>query len=201
MPKIIGKKIVRADQINCSYWWIMKLNPHDNRNSINLLYGYSKFKNDAEAKDKIDCLCKRIKMLNQKEWIDKSLQIDIYKKLGAYPDIKTDRHLITLYKNDYKIPIEIAFKMPTELKNYLNALYEERAKQPEGAKHIINLDHLDKAQNFNYSKDNLYDLSKHFFKRIKDLHDWCLKQIESGENKEVVMNFYRNYSAKHLLKN
>ena len=200
MPKIQGEKIIRADQTNCTYWWIMKLDQRDTRNSINLLYGYSKLKNDAEAKDKIDCLCKRIKMLNAREWIDKSLQIDIYKKLGAYPDVKTDRHIITLYKNDYLIPIDIAFKMPMELKNYLNALYKEREKEPVGTKHLINLDHLDKIKDLSYSKDTMYDLSKHFFRRLKDLHDWCILQIESGENREIVMNFYRNYSSKHLLK-
>jgi len=180
------------DKVNCTYWWICKLNPNHPKNSIPEITGYSKFQNQAEANDKINCLMGKIEMLYKNGYLERSHSIEIYKKLSPLPNKQNDRLILTLRMNDYKIPNELLLKIPFELKTYLTKFYQ----CIEEKKPVKNLRPLPEKS---FSKDSIFDLSKHNFSKLKDLYDWCEKQISNGEAKDLVLKFYHNYSQKHLL--
>lgn len=185
------KKVV--DTVHCSYWWIMYLDRSIPSNTKETLTGYSKYQNEAEANDKLNCLIAKINMLQKNGWIDKSHKIDIYKKMGALPSKSDDRLILTLTKNDFYAPENLALKMPFILKSFLDKFYLLRSTgDTSKVKYLLPLP--DKS----YSKDDQYNIKKHFFKSIHDLHTWCEKKLAEGEAKDLVLNFYSNYLLKNF---
>ena len=178
-----------ADQSNCTYWWIIYLKPEFRTNpAVQTITGYSKFQNEAEAKDKIQCLCYKILMLNKHNYIDKSTHIEIYKKLSPLPNRTNDRHLITIKPTHYEIPSVLLGQMPQPLKKFLDEFYKAKTQN----KTVENLVPLAKKE----SKDDLFILSKHNFKNVMELYTWCEKQISNGESKIMVEHFYNKYLTK-----
>ncbi len=186
------KKQNIPDLPNCSYWWIINLNQNDPRNKVPSITGYSKFQEQAESNDKIRCLMAKICMLYKYGYIDKCSSIEIYKKLDVLPNKQYDRLILTLKPKDYEVPESLLFKMPFELKTFLQKFYScLTTGQP--VKNLLPLPEKD------FSKDDLFQLHKYNFTRLKDLYDWCEKQIANGEARDMVIKFYSNYSQKHLL--
>lgn len=181
------------DKANCTYWWIMYLNPNFAGNTVETITGYSKFQSQAEANNKINCLMSKIEMFYKNGYIERSLYIEVYKRIGALPSKQNDRLILILKENDYQIPDNLVFKIPFELKTFLNNFYDciYRKKPIKNLRPIVDR---------SFSKDSLYDLAKYNFKKIKDLHDWCEKKISEGEAREQVLKFYLNYSQKYLLR-
>ena len=172
------------DYSNSTYWWIMNLAPG---NKKPFLTGYSKFQGQSEANDKINCLIRKIYMLYHYGWLDKCTHIDIYKRLGPLPNKQVDRNILILYPNDYEVPDrDLVLKMPVELKTFLDKFYEclNTGKAVE---------YLLPKRKEEFSKDDLYQVHKYNFTRIKDLHDWCVKKIADGEPRDMVMGFYEKY--------
>jgi hypothetical protein len=180
------------DLPNSTYWWIINLNQNDPRNKVPKITGYSKFQNQAESNDKIRCLMSKIFMLQKNGYLERSNSIEIYKRLGALPNKQNDRLILQLQKNDYSVPEDLLFKMPFELKTFLSKFYECLVTGVP-VKNLIPLPEKD------FSKDDLFQIHKYHFPKLKDLYDWCEKQIANGEARDMVLKFYANYSQKHLL--
>lgn len=189
----MNKKNNVPDKFYCTYWWDINLDPKNPQNKVSRITGYSKFQGQAEATDKISCLCRKIEMLEKNGYLDRSINIEIYKKLTTLPSKQNDRLLITLYPNDCEIPQNLVLKIPQELKIFLENFYKARKGLEIKQIHIIPRDK-------SFSKDDNYNLSKHFFRSLNDLRVWCDKQINAGENYNQVLKFYTNYANKHLLK-
>lgn len=186
------KKKNIPDHVFCTYWWIIHLKQECRTNpNVHNITGYSKFQGQAEALNNIDCLISKILMLNKNLWIEKSTHIEIFKKPApaTLPNKATDRQIITLYANDYEIPIHLIGKIPYGLKKFLDEFYECRRGNATTDK-LIPLP--DKTK----SKDDLFILSKYNFKSIRELLTWCENQIANGESKIMVENFYRKYLPK-----
>lgn len=178
------------DRLNCTYWWTIHIKKEYRTNEkVDQLTGFSKFQNQAEAMDKIQCLCSKILMLQKNNWIDRSTKIEIYKKISDLPNIAQDRHILTLYSNQYEIPSELLGKMPNDLRKFLENFYKAR----NGKEPCENLVPLPKRTK---SKDDLFILSKHNFKNTIELVNWCTLQVANGESRILVENFYRKYLPK-----
>ena len=180
------------DLPNSTYWLIIYLNTNDRRNKVPALTGYSKFQNQAEANDKIRCLMSKIYMLQKNGYLERSTHIEVYKRLGALPNKQNDRMILKLLPDDFGVPSELLFKMPEELHTFLKNFYK-CLRTGEPVKNLIPLPEKE------YSKEDNFDIHKHHFPKLKDLYDWCEKQISNGEARDMVLKFYANYSQKHLL--
>lgn len=179
-----------ADQPNCTYWWIIYLKPEFRTNpQVQTITGYSKFQNEAEAKDKIQCLCYKILMLNKHNYIDKSTHIEIYKKLSPLPNRTNDRLIITIKPTHYEIPSMLVGQMPSTLKTFLDNFYKAKTKN-------LPVENLVPLPIKKQSKDDLFIVSNHNFKSVLELYNFCEKQIANGEASELVQNFYRKYLPK-----
>ena len=180
------------DRIFCTYWWIIHLKKECRTNpDLTQLTGYSKMQNQAENQSPLHCLMNKILMLNKNNWIDKSTHIEIFKKPApaTLPNKQTDRLILTLYSNDYEVPAHLVTQLPYELKKFLDEFY--KAKKGEAPTDKL-IPIVDKTK----SKDDLFILSKHNFKSVKDLVSWCEKQVNNGESRIMVENFYRKYLTK-----
>ena len=178
------------DQINCTYWWIIHIKKECRTNpNVIELKGYSKFQNQAEATDKIQCLCSKILMFEKNNWINRCTHIEIFKKLGTLPNQTQDRHILTIYPHQYEIPSQLLGKMPQNLRTFIENFYKAR-NQNIPCENLIPLP--DKTK----SKDDLFIVSKHNFSNVMELLNWCEKQISNGESKILVESFYKKYLPK-----
>jgi hypothetical protein len=186
----IKKKSI-PDRLHCSYWWEIMLK-NDGVNVKTKLTGYSKFQNEAENIDKLQCLIAKINMFEKNGYLERAEEIYIYKKLGVMPSAN-DRLILILKADRFIVPENLALKMPYYLKTFLDKFYFLRnGGESEKIKNLLPIP--DKTR----SKDDLFNVSKHFFKSIDQLHTWCTKQVANGENYNVVERFYKNYSQKYL---
>ena len=156
------------------------------------MIGYSKFIGDAECIDRVNTLMSKIEFL-MINWIDRSTKIEIFRKeIGRDARDKFDPIVITLYPNDCMIPVENIPKIPQDLRLFLESIYKNK-------KAGLNLKGLRSAPDHTFSKDSIFEFSKHNFTRLIDLLSWCELQIANGFPRPQVENFYRNYSSKFLL--
>ena len=179
------------DPLYCTYWWIIYLKSEARTNpNLEHLTGYSKMQYQAENQSKVNCIIAKINMLEKNNWIAKSTHIEIYKKnAGELPNKSKDLLILDLFNHDYSIPPNLINWIPYELKKYLKDFYEARNGNAT-TKALIPLP--DKTK----SKDDLFVLSKHNFKSVKDLVSWCELQVQNGEARILVENFYRKYLPK-----
>ena len=198
------KKQKFADKENSTYWWKIffdKQGAHwierefKGEENKEILIGYSKFKGDAEARDKISALTSKIEMLSAR-YLDHATKIEIYKKQGRTISEKTDTNILTLFRNDCKAPENIVLKMPSELKYFLEDLYKQRKSEAPFVSIRKELFKVDKT----FSKDMLFDINKIVLRSMLELKSYCDKQISNGEAYDLVLSFYKNYASKHLLR-
>lgn len=179
------------DKINATYWWKINLDNSHPRNNPNIkaILGYSKFQNQSEAVNKIQCFCSKVEMLVKHGYLERSNSIVIYEKVGALPSVQHDRALIVLYKNDYKFNPELIGNIHQDIKIFMSKLYQVI----NTGKPVENLRPLKTP----VIKDDILYKNK-YFKDIKTLYDYCEKLISGGENRNQVQNFYRNYILKNF---
>ena len=181
------------DKINCTYWWKINLDQQHPQNNPNVKFmlGYSKFQNQAENVDKITCLCRKIEMLTKHGYLKRSRNIVIYEKITPLPDAQRDRAIIILRANDYEINPELIGIINKDILIFLKKLYTVI----NTGKPIENLIPLPANK---VLKDEIFYKFNGQFKTVHALTEWCEKQTASGENRQRVISFYREYILKYF---
>ncbi len=188
--KKMAKKPMEPDKANCTYWWIIYLNQHPaNSPTLKEMTGYSKFQNHAEALDPNNVLMAKIEMFYKNGYLDRSIFIKIYKKVGPFPNKYKDTLVLTLYPTYYIIPLDIIDRAPRIITNYLKNFYNAIANNKE-------IKFLRPLPSKRVSKDDLYDINEHNFKDYNELYAYADKMKAGGQAPGQVNDFIRRYSEK-----
>jgi hypothetical protein len=180
------------DKVNCTYWWIINLDTKNPANRTDVMHGYSKFQKQAEAKDKNDILFAKLEMFYKNGYFKRIQSIDIYKRVAPFPSKQGDQLLITLFPDDYTIPISSIGDLDQEVQKYLQKFYGHmlRNMPVDGLRPL-----KDPTKN---SKDNLFDIRNYTFKNFMDLDKFCQKLIANEHPKAQVFQFMRSYAQKYF---
>lgn len=186
----MAKKLI-ADKANCTFWWRIHLNPNhpDNKPTVTIIDGYSKFVCHNEAKNKEDVLMAKIEMFFKNGYLLRSKSIDIYTKTGPLPSITQDKHILTLFPKDYIIHEQYVSKMPWRIKEFLKNFYNAI----QNGREVKFLRPLPNKIVIPENKDDIYKISKHNFKTHAELYAWSYKQKSLGEPAGLVNAFVKKY--------
>lgn len=198
----MAKQEFKSDKLNSTYWWIIKLDPNHPENyneNVKEITGYSKREGHDEARNKSELLKKKVLMLHSRGYFEKSTKITFYLRNGEFLDKNNSIMLIELTKKDYGINNRIYSD-----KEFYNAIYKKSGL-------ILFLDRFYHAISNNGdlkellpdskpkgSKDDLFDVAKHYFHTRKQLYTYCQKLIDNKHPYEAVMNFQRKYEQRNF---
>lgn len=188
--------LTAPDRPNSTYWWKMNLDNSHPENKVQYLIGYSKWQNQAEAINKIDCLIAKVEMLHRKGYVERSNSIEIYQRVGLLPSEATDLKILILYKKDFEINPRLVGNVDYRLKEFLKKIYI-LVNEKKPVENLIPKKDISQLK----TKDSLYDLRRQVHKSIHACYEWCEKMIASGENRERVMSYYINYTLKYFSTN
>lgn len=188
----------RADNINCTYWWIMHLDRKHTFNKMDNMYGYGKFQGDDEALDKEKLLMRHVTMLFKEQenppflpYINRCHKIDIYKKKqeGLIPS-KKDWHVLTLLPHDFSIPPEMLKYFPASVKTFLSKFYAAILS----GKKITHLIPMKKAEQNPFNNDiTKWDVSTYSFKTYAQLLSWANSMGSKGHPPGRINDFIIKY--------
>lgn len=187
------KLYLTADKANCTFWWVCYLDPNHPDNKSEIIHGYSKFQNHAEAKNKEDVLMAKIEMLYKYGYLHRSKRVEIYKRMAPLPSVQEDRLILTIYPHDYLIPTEYINTMPWRIKQFLINFYDAIA-------HGREIKALRPKPDFTQSKDDLFDIKKYHFKNYAQLMVWAEKMLRDDHPVDQVKTFMEKYIEKNFKK-
>lgn len=191
IPALPDKKKLIADKIYSTWWWEIELDHAHSRNynkDVHTFFGYSKFQGHDEAKDKVQMLMRKILMLATNGYFERSKWIIIYKRGGTLINKQQDGIMCTLFPKRFEIPIDKIGKMP-RITKFLTDLYQCL----ESGKNIQHL--LPKAQ-ITFSKDEIFEISRHNFPSQIHLYTWAEQKIKDGHSFMQVQSFVAKYIEK-----
>lgn len=178
-----------ADKVNCTYWWRIypDHNHPGNKSSVERIDGYSKFQNNAEAKDKDDVLMAKCEMLYKNGYLKRATHIEIFLRRAPLPSVDEDLLILTLYPNDYKLsPLylqNINWRMQKFLQNFYDAIKNNRP--------ALGLRPLkDKTK----QPVDEFDINLYNFKTHAELYAKAEKFISLGRAPGQIQDFVRKYT-------
>lgn len=108
------------DDVNSTYWWRMETPAQDRP----FFKGYSKKYGHNEALDKEYLLLKKVSMLEENGWLDKSEKIEIHKREEERCKAK-DGIILTLFPDNFILGDELITNK--NVYYHLKSMYERRA--------------------------------------------------------------------------
>jgi hypothetical protein len=177
------------DKANCTFWWIIYLDPKNPENKTLEIHGYSKFQNHDESKDKNEMLMAKCEMFYKNGYLKRATHIDIYVRKAPMPSTEDDPLIITLYSNDYKLSDyyvkHINWRVRKFLQNYYDAI--------KGGRPALGLRPLkDKVQ----AAVDDFDVNTYNFKTYGELYTQADKLISLGNPPGRVQAFIDEYIRK-----
>lgn len=92
-------KPIRWDNLESTFYWKIYLDPNVQGNTVEFLTGHSKGAGE-EAKDKVQLIKRIIVRVFQKFYLHKCTHIKVYKRVGQYENVKEDKLIFVLRRND-----------------------------------------------------------------------------------------------------
>ena len=179
---------LQADKINSTWWWEIELDPTHKRNynpNVTHLYGYSKFQGHDEAQDKDQMLMRKIVMLATNGYLNRSRQITVYRRGTNLINKQADPIVCVLYAGDFGIPANQVGNFPA-LVSFLRKLYDQLLAGGD-VKYLL------PKVTATYSKDEIFDITRHKFPSQGHLYAWAEQKIKDGHSYVQVQNFVVKY--------
>jgi hypothetical protein len=178
-----------ADKVNCTFWWIIYLDPQNPQNNAQEIQGYSKFQNYDEAKDKEDVLMAKCEMLYKNGYLNRATHIEIYQRKAPIASKQEDPLIITLYHNDYRLSDYYLKNINWRIRKFLQNFYDAI----NGGRPALGLRPLKDKEK---AAIDDFDINNYNFKTYGQLYTQADKLISLGNPPGRVQAFIAEYIRK-----
>jgi len=185
--------VIHWDKISSSYYWQMKMNMQHPKNYVPEIWGYSKAIGHDEAKDRQQMLMRKILMLHTNNYLERSHEINIFKRAGSAVNKKDDPLYLILRPFEYSIAYDPLLKQ-FEFIKFLDDFYT-LIREKKSPKFLL------PKSKATFSKDDYLNIDIQQARIGNDenkLNTYCAQLVRNGHSFTAASSFALKYKEKHI---